>query len=193
LAPIEYLQQFANVGVPEKDQIDYNNYLYFEKDQNIMKDKYGIQTTGLSKPLMVGCLTQFINENPAGIKSTELIDQLSSIEKTTSGSIKSSGYSDLFMAACFCALVRNKKAMEILPLIETKTPSLQGQDFLEQYSELINTKSLKVKKLNKVENFKSDYSDEEILYSDKNFDDFFNDSHMDNYNQEESFIPFFTQ
>ncbi len=192
-APIEYLQQFANVGVPEKDQIDYNNYLYFEKDQNIMKDKYGIQTTGLSKPLMVGCLTQFINENPAGIKSTELIDQLSSIEKTTSGSIKSSGYSDLFMAACFCALVRNKKAMEILPLIETKTPSLQGQDFLEQYSELINTKSLKVKKLNKVENFKSDYSDEEILYSDKNFDDFFNDSHMDNYNQEESFIPFFTQ
>ena len=176
--------------------IDYNNYLYREDMKDMMKDKYGVQTTGLSKPLMVGCLTQFVGENPKLIKSSLLIDQFSSIEKTSSGSIKSTGYSDLFMAACFCALVRNKKAMEILPLIETKSSTLQGQQFLDQYTQILNIGSIHQKtygeKISKEGTI--NYSDEEILYTSDNLEDFY--SGVDNSDDDQGyndFIPFFSQ
>jgi len=184
MAPIEYLQQFANTNVKDpKQHIYYNDYLYREKQKDEMKDKYGVQTTGLSKPLMVGCLLQFINENPKNVKSQDLIDQFSNIERTTSGSIKSTGYSDLFMSACFCALVRNKMAMEILPLIESKSSKMQGTDFVDNYTNVLETVhgSKKPRK-------QSDYSDEEIIYS-SDIDDFFNNNDME---EETSFIPFFT-
>ena len=184
MAPIEYLQQFANADkLNTKEYIYYNDYLYREKVKDEMKDKYGIQTTGLSKPLMVGCLLQFVNEDPKCIKSQDLIDQFSSIEKTSSGTIKSTGYSDLFMAACFCALVRNKMAMEILPLIESKSSKLQGTQFVDNYANVLATvhgsKSQK----------QSDYSDEEVVYS-SSIEALY--GHEDMEESETSFIPFFS-
>lgn len=196
LAPIEYLQQFANKDITDENNIvDYNNYLYRDEVKDIMKDKYGVQTTGLSKPLMVGCLTQFVGENPKVIRSSNLIDQFSSIEKTSSGNIKSTGYSDLFMAACFCALVRNKKAMEILPLIETKSVNIQGQQFLDQYTQILNIGSIHQKSFG--EKISKDttvnYSDEEILYTSDYLEDFY--SGNDNFDEQDEgdFIPFFTE
>jgi hypothetical protein len=196
LAPIEYLQQFANKDITDENNIvDYNNYLYRDEVKDIMKDKYGVQTTGLSKPFMVGCLTQFVGENPKVIISSNLIDQFSSIEKTSSGNIKSTGYSDLFMAACFCALVRNKKAMEILPLIETKSVNIQGQQFLDQYTQILNIGSIHQKSFG--EKISKDttvnYSDEEILYTSDYLEDFY--SGNDNFDEQDEgdFIPFFTE
>ena len=182
MAPIEYLQQFANADkLNTKEYIYYNDYLYREKVKDEMKDKYGVQTTGLSKPLMVGCLLQFVNEDPKCVKSQDLIDQFSSIEKTTSGTIKSTGYSDLFMAACFCALVRNKMAMEILPLIESKSSKLQGTQFVDNYAQVLNI-------VNSNKPNQSDYSDEEVIYS-SSIEALYGHDEME---EDTSFIPFFS-
>ena len=63
---------------------------------------------------MIECL----NDDITCVRSKNLQMQLSTIEKSANGTIKSSSYSDLFMASCFCAYTRRKKAVEIMPLIE---------------------------------------------------------------------------
>jgi len=115
LAPIEYLLEVRD--------INYQQYIYKDpvvknpgrKSSN--REEWGISTTGISKDHMIGCFTEIIKENPTAIKSQELINQLSAIERTRGGSISSETFSDLFMASCFCAYARKMKAMEIMPLI----------------------------------------------------------------------------
>jgi len=125
-APIEYL--FNNI----KD-IDYDLYMYKDNGNDL-----GIKTTGMTKSLMVGCFMQALNENPNIIKSQTLIDQLSGIEKTNSGTFKSNGYDDLFMASCFCALTRSKKYMEIGPLLNSDSKK-DMQTHYNSITSLINT------------------------------------------------------
>ena len=105
-APIEDLLELIQ-------DINYREYLYTEDP-----DKYpGINTNGISKEFMIGCFIEYLKENPAGIKSKKLYDQLSSIERTSSGNIQSKNFTDMFMACCFCAMVRKRKAIEIGPLL----------------------------------------------------------------------------
>ena len=125
-APIEYL--FNNI----KD-INYELYMYKDNGKDL-----GIKTTGMSKSLMVGCFMQELNENPNIVKSQKLIDQLSGIEKTNSGTFKSHGYDDLFMASCFCALTRSKKYMEIGPLLNSDSKK-DIQNHYKSIAALINT------------------------------------------------------
>jgi len=56
--------------------------------------EYGINTNTRSKELMVSLLYDSLKEQPHRLKSQDLIAQMSSIQKSNRGIIKSSGYSD---------------------------------------------------------------------------------------------------
>lgn len=132
-APIEILTRHITDFV-------YHPFLYREED----KDEFGIKTTGQSKNLFIGCLMEFVNANPKHFKSKDLINQFSSMERRQGGAIKSTGYSDLFMAACFCAYVRKSKELEILPQVQFSTRQLQDKymDDIKFVSSLTNPKSI---------------------------------------------------
>ncbi len=144
LAPIEYLLDIKD--------INYQNYIYKERSQKnpgkkiSNNEEWGISTTGISKDHMIGCLTEVIKENPDTIKSQELINQLSAIERTRGGSISSETFSDLFMASCFCAYARKMRAMEIMPLINMGKIESRNKSF-EQFKSFIeiNTKNTEEK------------------------------------------------
>ena len=112
-APIEDLLETIT-------DINYHQFIYTEKE-----NYPGISTTGISKEFMIGQFIEFLNENPKGIKSKNLYNQLSSIEKTHSGNIQSKNFTDMFMACCFCAMVRKKKALEIGPLLGISNEDLE--------------------------------------------------------------------
>ena len=112
-APIEHLLESIT-------DIDYRQYIYTEKDYP------GISTNSISKEFMIGQFIEFLNENPSGIKSRNLYNQLSSIEKTPSGNIQSKNFTDMFMACCFCAMVRKKKAIDIGPLLGISNDELKN-------------------------------------------------------------------
>jgi len=152
-APIEYLINNIN-------DINYVNYLYKSNINNL--SELGIKTTGMTKPLMVGCLMQALNENPKGIKSQNLIDQLSGISKTNTGSFKSSLYDDLFMASCFCALIRSKKYMEIGPLLVNGSE----KESKKQYESLVSL----AKTFNPKQKIQSD---NQFIINDDNYDDYY--------------------
>jgi len=120
-APIEYLTR----------HITTFNYLPFlERDidkTGDLKDELGVKTTGLTKPLMVGCLIECINENITGFKSQNLINQFGAIEKTNSGSIRSKSHTDLFMGSSFCAFTRHRRAMEIMPMVQFTNMEIQNR------------------------------------------------------------------
>ncbi len=67
-----------------------------------LKDELGVKTTGLTKSLMVGCLTECINENVKGFKSRDLVNQFGAIEKNNAGTIKAST-----VHGCFRQLRKN--------------------------------------------------------------------------------------
>ena len=102
----------------------------------------GIKTTGMTKPLMAGCLVETINENAKGFKSHDLVNQFGSIEKSSTGTIRGSSYSDLFMAACFCAYTRKRKAIDIMPQIQYTNKQLQTQllDTIKSAASVSDTK-----------------------------------------------------
>jgi hypothetical protein len=185
-APIEYL-------VLQVKDINYVNYLYVDdiKPRNnkpvissstgiAQSDNIGIKTTGMTKPLMVGCLLECVKENPKGFKSQSLINQFSNIEKTNSGSIRSSGYTDLFMAASFCSYVRSKTAIDIMPMLIENNISQYKKDKIDEMKSIIsmgNVKSLQQPKNN------FNYVDGDFeLNSDSDFDEF---------SDEINFLPFF--
>lgn len=116
LAPIEYL--LDNVT-----DINYRDYIYKEPKAK----EWGVATTGISKDMMIGCLTEILKENPKVIHSQSLINQMSAIERNRGGSISSDTFSDLFMASSFCAYVRKMKAMEIMPLINLGVDVVEGE------------------------------------------------------------------
>ena len=134
-APIEDLLENVH-------DINYREYIYtdtrthpslsFKKKNNSASNqpqhdtKYpGITTSSANKDFMIGCFIEALNENPQAIKSKKLYDQLSSIERTQAGTIRSKYFTDMFMACCLCAMVRKKKSIEILPLIGMDNEKVQ--------------------------------------------------------------------
>jgi hypothetical protein len=139
-APIEILRFNTDPAIKKDPNFNYDPFLYKDqypnekfKPENKKSTKdintYGIKTTGLSKQHMIGCLIEALTENPDGVKSQLLINQLGTIERTQSGTIRSSGYTDIFMSACFCAYTRNKKAIEIMPLLNRTSEELNTEMF----------------------------------------------------------------
>lgn len=188
-APIEHLIYHTD------EDIEYLNYLYVDVDFNEVKkknnlvqtDKIGIKTTGLTKPLMVGCLLEYIKENGSGFKSQRLINQFSNIEKTNTGNIKSAGYTDLFMSACFCAYVRNKRAIQIMPIISMNDPGEYAEQQLNNFSNIIGMGNVKNISKQKEMNEKSfmgideEFGEEEAISAFEESND-----------QSSDFLPFFT-
>ena len=86
---------------------------------------------------MIGCLTEILKEDPSIIKSQELINQISGIERNRGGSISSETFSDLFMASCFCAYVRKMTAIDILPKIALGTAVVESSR-AETFTSFIN-------------------------------------------------------
>lgn len=97
----------------EVEQGDYDKYIYYDK-----KNEPGITTTGKTKELEVAAFLDYYNQNPKIIRSRRLLDQMSAIYRTYAGTIKSDSYTDLFMAACFCAYTRKKTYLKILPMLD---------------------------------------------------------------------------
>ena len=112
---------------PIYNKFNYSPFIYKEKD----KKEYGINTNTKTKELMVSLLYQEIKENPHIIKSEDLINQLSTIERSNRGTISSTSYSDMFMASCFCAFTRKQKSLDIMPLLSFTSQDLNNQ-FLEE-------------------------------------------------------------
>jgi hypothetical protein len=124
LAPIEHLLYHVR-------EFDYSPFMYSDNDK-----EPGIMTTGISKDMMIGCLKEAIDGNPKCIKSQELINQMSSIERSSAGTIRSNSFSDLFMAACFCAYTRKRKALEIMPMLNLSNREITN-NFSTNMRELI--------------------------------------------------------
>ena len=125
--------------------IDYTSFIYREKDKDGKpKDEFGIATNTGSKELMVSLLYDSIKDRPDSLHSQNFIGQLSGIIRTARGTIKSSSYSDMFMAAAFCAYVRKLTSLDILPRLNYSNEQLQVGFYntIKTAAEMMNTRLL---------------------------------------------------
>ncbi len=130
-APIEYLLNHVT-------DFNYISHLYSDKPG---KD-FGLHTNKTSKDLMVASLYEYISENPKLFHSEEFVTQLHGIGRTNSGLLTHTKYSDLFMAACFCALIRKTKALEIGPYV-IKSDEKMDEELYESIKSLAQLSSPK--------------------------------------------------
>lgn len=89
----------------------FEDYMYSDnKDQY----KYGINTNTKTKDQMISVFYDYINSEPKLISSSNLIDQLSVIEKKSNGSVasKHGHHDDLFMASCLCAYMKKRTSLD---------------------------------------------------------------------------------
>lgn len=122
---------------------NYMPFIYKEKDPDMIeKHEFGISTTGKSKELMVSLFYDHINQNPQCLKSQNLIAQLATIQRSNRGTIKASGFSDMFMSGSFCAYVRNRTYLDILPLLGQSNKQVQDTFFnsVKTAAEMMNVK-----------------------------------------------------
>jgi hypothetical protein len=134
-----------------------------------VKSQYGIVTSTRTKDQMISLLYEVFNNNPSNIHSSDLISQLSVIEKKINGAISASSghHDDLFMASCFCAYIRKNAAMDIEPLIDINPAQFQ----LKQDNLVTNLMS--INNTPNVKQIKSYYGDVEhtIFHSNKEEED----------------------
>jgi len=106
----------------QDDEFDYIPFLYKTKSKS--GEKYGI-ITGRNKDEMITYLYDYITHNPTLLHSSDLISQLSVIEKKSGGKISAASghHDDLFMASAFCAYLKKQCQLEISPLINVDTLS----------------------------------------------------------------------
>ncbi len=133
---------------------DFNYIPYIYKDYKSKQipgmpvDKsnyeYGINTNAKTKELMVSLLYDYIKNSPQNVKSEDFINQLSTIERSSRGTISSRSFSDMFMAASFCAYVRKMTALEILPLLGYTNEQIQKNffDTISNLASMMNVKTL---------------------------------------------------
>jgi hypothetical protein len=131
---------------------DFNYMPYIYKDVrkseipgqaiDMQDHEWGINTNPRTKELMVSLLYDLLKDIPSRLKSQDLIAQMSSIQKSNRGIIKSSSYSDMFMACCFCAYGRKMTELQILPLLDYSNVQI-SQNFFESIksaADMMNTK-----------------------------------------------------
>ncbi len=131
---------------------DFNYMPYIYKDfkkseipgQNIdMQDhEWGINTNTRTKELMVSLLYDLLKEDPSRLKSQDLIAQMSAIQRSNRGTIRSSGYSDMFMSSCFCAYGRKMTELQILPQLDYSNVQISQNFFnsIKSAADMMNTK-----------------------------------------------------
>ena len=141
LAVFEYIKKVSNSRVIlaiENNSIGQAIIEYCINNSKIPIEQYihsdsnrlGINTNPKTKELMIASLIEYINDSPkTTLKSDKIISQISSIERSPNGTIKSSGYTDMVMAAAFCAYVRKRTYLEILPLINKTQEEVNKQQY----------------------------------------------------------------
>jgi len=104
--------------------------------------EYGINTNTRTKELMVSLFYDAVIENPSRIKSQGLIGQMSAVQRSNRGTIRSNTFSDMFMAACFCAYVRKMTQLQIMPLLDYSNAQISQNFFssIKTAAEMMNTK-----------------------------------------------------
>lgn len=104
--------------------------------------EWGINTNTRTKELMVSLLYDLLKEDPSRLKSQDLIAQMSSIQRSNRGTIRSSGYSDMFMSSCFCAYGRKMTELQILPLLDYSNVQISQNFFqtIKSTADMMNTK-----------------------------------------------------
>ena len=104
--------------------------------------EWGINTNTRTKELMVSLLYDLLKEDPSRLKSQDLIAQMSSIQRSNRGTIRSSGYSDMFMSSCFCAYGRKMTELQILPLLDYSNVQISQNFFqsIKSAANMMNTK-----------------------------------------------------
>jgi hypothetical protein len=127
---------------------------------------------------MVSLLYDHIKDRPESLHSQNFIGQLSGIIRTARGTIKSTGFSDMFMSAAFCAYVRKLTTLDILPQLNYSNAQLQQGFYntIKTAAEMMNTKML----LNNNLNF-----DNTLIRSSKEDDQFSIQMNDKNKNKEE--------
>lgn len=102
-----------NLEDSSSNNFNYTKFLYVEDSQRDQY-KYGVNTNMKTKDQMISILYDYINGDPKLIKSSELINQLSIIEKRSNGSVaaKHGHHDDLFMASCLCAYAKKKTILD---------------------------------------------------------------------------------
>jgi len=141
---------------------NYIPYIYKDLKKNeipgqsidMQNHEYGINTNTKTKELMISLLYDALKEMPTRIKSQDLIGQMSSIQRTNRGTIRTSGFSDMFMAAAFCAYVRKMTMLQILPLLDYSNAQISQNFFnsIKTAAEMMNTKLIIASK-NQADNF----------------------------------------
>lgn len=173
------------------EDIDYREFLLEDVLNKTHAGQLGIKTTGDTKKLYIGCLLEYITNDPECIYSQNLLNQLSGTERTNSGGFKFASYSDLLMAAGFAAYTRHRKLSEILPIL-TKSPKQVQNDHYKNVKQLLNIASPTHELHKTLQKEKSIYPDElaDFNFSDLTLSDSFIE--MDD-NKSNSFIPFFNE
>jgi len=142
------------------NEFDYMQFLYKEeqKKNSKVEKPYGIYTSQKSKDKMVALFYDEITTDPTLLHSGELISQLSIIEKDSMGRVaaQKGQHDDLFMASCFCALVKKDRQFEIEPQI-----SVNSEKFLKDQEDLIQN-IINIESKNKQVNIADYFSDSEI-------------------------------
>jgi len=131
---------------------DFNYIPYIYKDLrkneipgqpiDMTSHEYGINTNVRTKELMVSLFYDAVVEDPSRIKSQSLIGQMSAVQRSNRGTIRSSTFSDMFMAACFCAYVRKMTQLQIMPLLDYSNTQISQNFFssIKTVAEMMNTK-----------------------------------------------------
>jgi hypothetical protein len=100
----------------------------------------GINTNAKTKPIMVTEMYNQIVENIDTVNSSNLINQLTVIEKKASGTVSAQrgAHDDLFMASAFCAYVKKISSLEFdskigmtNKQIKEKTKNIMGSIFVD--------------------------------------------------------------
>lgn len=137
------------------EDFDFVPYLYETVNKKTYKREYGITTVSRSKDQMISLIYEALTENPHGIHSSELISQLSVIEKKSNGTVSAASghHDDLFMASAFCAYIKKMQFLEIEPLIQSEPEKYKARQ------EDTVTKLMAASNNPAAQNIKSYYSD----------------------------------
>lgn len=145
---------------------NFEPYLYGDS-----KDLYkkGINTNSKTKDQMVSVFYDYVNSDAELIRSNQLIDQLSIIEKRSNGSVaaKSGQHDDLFMASCLCAYMKKQTILDS----KYNTTSVQRQEELDVEERMVSD-VIFGDRINVYENMDVFSSERELLKSMDDINDF---------------------
>lgn len=158
-------------NLSESDSIDYINYVFSNSKDEF---KYGINTNVKTKDQMVTIFYDYINDDPSIIKSSDLIDQFSVIEKRANGSVaaKSNQHDDLFMASCFCAYLKKQTLLDSKYLPLDSVQKKQEESIEDRLISNIIIKNPSSKNIFDSDEFNIFRSERDLIKTMDDFDDF---------------------